>query len=148
MITHMPCTCVRVYNLCVHKPLCTLCCVCVCGYMCIHTCTHTHTHMYACVCMRACVSMRARASICVYALPSPPLRPLCTCVCKSVCAHVHMCVCACACVFACLCVCVCACTRLRGAPRRCGRATTPSGEEMECEVQYSLGPGSVAEAQR
>lgn len=33
-------------------------------------------------------------------------------------------------------------------PRRGGGATVPSGEEIECEVQYSLGPSSVAVAQQ
>lgn len=72
------------------------------------------------------------------------------CVFASACAHWPVCVCACSCS-ACLahsCAFAGACWCARGAPRRVGRATMPSGEEIECEVQYSLGPSSVAAAQQ
>lgn len=70
----------------------------------------------------------------------------------SVCVYMHAlkCVCACLCSasLGCLCAFAGACWCARGAPRRVGLATMPSGEEIECEVQYSLGPSSVAVAQQ
>lgn len=86
-------------------------------------------------CVRACVRISVWMSECVFA---------------SACAHSPVCVCACLCS-ACLaysCAFAGACWCARGAPRRVGRATMPSGEEIECEVQYSLGPSSVAAAQQ
>lgn len=49
------------------------------------------------------------------------------------------------CVRMCICRPVLVCERCSPL---CRRATTPSGEEIECEVQYSLGPSSVAAAQQ
>lgn len=79
------------------------------------------------MCLRACAFVCERLSICVY---------MCTFAC--VCMFVFRM----SCVFAGACWCA------RGAPRCVGRATMPSGEEIECEVQYSLGPSSVAAAQQ
>lgn len=60
----------------------------------------------------------------------------------------HSIMCVHVCILPVLCAFECARWCVRGAPRCVGRATMPSGEEIECEVQYSLGPSSVAAAQQ
>lgn len=51
-------------------------------------------------------------------------------------------------VFSTLCAFAGTCWCVRSAPHSVGCSTMPSGEEIECEVQYSLGPSSVAVAQQ